>query len=225
MSHKPDTFFPSDPKKIRERIKRYERAFRSPHHDDGAGKRFLLGPLYLLLEDHAGALISYQWYETTFPDDIPEAFNHLCWVLALLRSGKQADAVVKFHELVFSNLYLIPILLDLPAPIYPFQHHSNLEERSYISSGPADELFKIVTEDEKKWIELKWKDPNLQEKIARFVAIGTRLSDLRPGPERSLLVSEKYEISRPQWPLTNEENNVFDLSTRRKNSNRKNHLD
>ena len=40
-------FFPTDPKKIREHIKRYKHAFRERHHDDGAGKRFLLGQFYM----------------------------------------------------------------------------------------------------------------------------------------------------------------------------------
>jgi len=44
---------PTDPKKIRERIRRYERALRNEKkkfgaYDDSAGKRYFLGPLYLL---------------------------------------------------------------------------------------------------------------------------------------------------------------------------------
>ena len=42
--------FPTDPKRIRERIRRYERALKRELEEgyggDGYGKRFLLGPLY-----------------------------------------------------------------------------------------------------------------------------------------------------------------------------------
>jgi hypothetical protein len=72
------SFFPTDPNKIRERIKRYERAFREPNHDDGAGKRFIMGQLFMLMGDVEGALNSCAWYKKSFPDDVPEAFNHLC---------------------------------------------------------------------------------------------------------------------------------------------------
>jgi len=46
--------FPQDPKKIRVRIRRYERALRHEQVsygsiNDGGGKRYLLGPLYLLM--------------------------------------------------------------------------------------------------------------------------------------------------------------------------------
>jgi hypothetical protein len=52
--------FPQDPKQIRARIRRYERSLRQEqerfgHIGDGSGKRYLLGPLYLLMGDTDGA--------------------------------------------------------------------------------------------------------------------------------------------------------------------------
>ena len=52
---------PHDPKKLQARIRRYERAVRREFeqfgfYDDSDGKRYLLGPLYLLLGDLSGAL-------------------------------------------------------------------------------------------------------------------------------------------------------------------------
>ncbi len=48
--------YPQEPKKIRERINRYERKLRKEYEkfgsiSDGYGKRYLLGPLYLVLGD------------------------------------------------------------------------------------------------------------------------------------------------------------------------------
>jgi hypothetical protein len=61
--HKMD-LFPKDPTKIRARIRRYERALRKEHdetgyYSDGYGKRYWLGPLYLLMDDLEGALQSF----------------------------------------------------------------------------------------------------------------------------------------------------------------------
>jgi len=54
--------FPTDPKRIRERIRRYERALKRELEEgyggDGYCKRYLLGPLYMLMGDVAGALAS-----------------------------------------------------------------------------------------------------------------------------------------------------------------------
>ena len=67
--------FPQDPKKIRARITRYRRALRKEQEahgfiHDGYGKRYLLGPLYLLVGDVEGALQAYEWFDETFPDDV-----------------------------------------------------------------------------------------------------------------------------------------------------------
>ncbi len=54
--------FPTDPKRIRERIRRYERALKreleTGYGGDGYRKRYLLGPLYMLMDDVDGALAS-----------------------------------------------------------------------------------------------------------------------------------------------------------------------
>jgi len=68
---------PKTPTKIHERIKRYERELRQELKNfgaihDGSGKRYLLGPLYLLLGDTKGAVRSFNWFEKSFPDDMGE---------------------------------------------------------------------------------------------------------------------------------------------------------
>ncbi len=69
--------FPKEPKKIRERIRRYERTLRKENQEfgsisDGYGKRYLLGPLYMLLGDTAGAIKSFEWFDKTCPGDMGE---------------------------------------------------------------------------------------------------------------------------------------------------------
>jgi hypothetical protein len=63
--------FPTGPKRIREQIRRYERALKKELNEgfgrDGCGKRYLLGPLYMLVGDVDGALASFDWYENTYP--------------------------------------------------------------------------------------------------------------------------------------------------------------
>mgnify|MGYP000903937585 CR=1 FL=1 len=71
------TRLPDDPIKIRGLIKRYEGALKQERRKygfirDGTGKRYLLGPLYMLLGDDAGAIKSFKWFDATFPDDIEE---------------------------------------------------------------------------------------------------------------------------------------------------------
>jgi hypothetical protein len=104
--------FPTDPKKIKQRIRRYERSLRKddPRHGlrDGYGKRFLLGPLYLMLGNVQDTLDHYKWYQNTYPDDSGYALNFLCWAIALHRHGDSEEAAKKIINTMLSNIFLIP---------------------------------------------------------------------------------------------------------------------
>jgi hypothetical protein len=85
--------FPKNRKTIKDRITRYKRALSNEQRkfgaiDDGAGKRYLLGPLYLLAGDVKGALTHYRWFAKTCPDDSGEPIHSLCWTLAFSRVGQ-----------------------------------------------------------------------------------------------------------------------------------------
>ena len=71
-----DLFPTLDSRRIRARIRRYERALKrelaAGYGGDGYGKRYLLGPLYMLLGDVGGALASFDWYVDAYPDDSGE---------------------------------------------------------------------------------------------------------------------------------------------------------
>ncbi|MBL7716615.1 MAG: hypothetical protein JNL01_14215 [Bdellovibrionales bacterium] len=186
---------PKDPKKIRDRITRYEKTLKSRNHRDGSGLRFLLGPLYLLVGDAEGAEKSYAWYKRKFPDDMPEAFNHLCWVLTLLRTEKENQAKTKFRELVFSNLYSVPLLLKEPTQQHSFRHSSNWEYLSYITDGPCEEIFSLFDASELEWIRSEWRSKSIQDDVVRFIEIHKLLDSEARGIERSRLVDEAYRIA------------------------------
>ncbi len=108
--------FPKEPKRIAERIRHYENALRKDVRtfggiEDGAGKRYLLGVLYLMLGDVKGALQSYKWLEQALPDDTGDPLDYLCWTLALYRSGDFEAASKKLLQTMLQNLYLLPTLI------------------------------------------------------------------------------------------------------------------
>ena len=137
--------FPHDPKKIRTRIRRYERALRREQEcyefiNDGAGKRYLLGTLYLLMGDTAGAVRSFAWCAQTFPDDSGDPLQYLCWTLALYRAGELEHAIVKLRQTMLSNLSLLPRLLGLEQDRIDMWYPSNLAEQRYSDEVPEEVL-------------------------------------------------------------------------------------
>src|SRR5690349_7130797 len=97
------SFFPNDPKKLKARMRSYERALKAPNVDDGYGKRFLVGTMYLLLGEPEGALRFYDWYIHNFPGEMVDPLNHLSWALTLFRTGNRIPAETKLLEAAFEN--------------------------------------------------------------------------------------------------------------------------
>ena len=191
---------PKTPRGIRERIRRYERNLKKEKETfgaihDGAGKRYLLGPLYLLAEDLDGALESFRWFEKEFPDDGGEPIHRLSWALALFRSGDHEGAKQKLREAMLTNLYLIPHLLGQTVQEIDMWHGSNLEEPSHLDEMP-EEFFSIWDEGALRWAAQLYQGEEFQAVAARYIEIHRRLEDLRPGVERSRLVREASALKR-----------------------------
>jgi tetratricopeptide (TPR) repeat protein len=147
--------FPKDPKKIRERIRRYERQLRqeraeNEYFGDGYGKRYWLGPLYMLLGDTEGALTSFAWFEETFPGDSGHPMQLLCWTLALYRSGQIEAAIQKLRQTIASNRYLIPHLLGLEQHDLDITLGKHVNEIFQFEDTPP-EIFSLWDNTERQW--------------------------------------------------------------------------
>ncbi len=192
------SLFPREPRKIRERIRRYERGLRKEVEqfggiDDSYGKRYLLGPLYLLVGDVAGAVRSFEWFEQTFPNDAGEPFHSLCWTLALYRSGNVAKATQKLWHTMLSNLYLIPHLLGEEQPELDIWHSSNTETQDYVQYL-APELEALWDTSALQWARETYDRADFRQVRTRYIEIDHQLRDEHPGPRRSQLVKEAFTL-------------------------------
>ncbi|MCZ7645950.1 MAG: hypothetical protein M5U26_11810 [Planctomycetota bacterium] len=187
---------PSEPTALRRRIREHERKLRRDKHgcyDDGAGKRFLLAPLYLLAGDVPGALESFRWYEREFPDDSMEPGHALCWTLALHRGGKQEAAVRKLGQAMLCNRYLIPHLLSRPVAPGQFWEGSNLEWSSYVLEIPG-EYYALWTAQEKAWASHWFDHPFLARVRAEADNIDARLATESVIAERRKLIERRRRL-------------------------------
>ena len=193
--------FPKEPKKIRARIRRYERELRKERDKfgyigDGYGKRYLLGPLYLLMDDVEGAVKSFEWCEQTFPDDVGEPVHFLCWSLALYRSGDRVQAAQRLRQTMLSNLYLIPHLLGRQQDELDIWHATNYEQTDYLEYVPA-EIWALWDASALQWAEATYDSPELRAMRARYIEIQKQLKSEPRGPRRSALVDEAFRLQAP----------------------------
>lgn len=187
-----------DAQKIRAKIRRYERSLRIEQAEhgfisDGYGKRYLLGPLYMQLGNIEGALESFEWFQRTFPDDVGEPFQYLCWALALFRVGKLDAAKKKLVQTMLMNLYLVPHLLSIEIPQLEIWHGSNMEEPEYLEYLP-EEYWDLWDEGALAWAKSVYENPRIQQVLEKCISIRTRLKHEPPGPIRSQLIAEEREL-------------------------------
>jgi hypothetical protein len=169
------SLFPREPKKIRARIARYERDLRKERDKfggihDGYGKRYLLGPLYLLMGDVAGAVQSYAWFEEACPDDVGEPVHFLCWTLALYRSGDAVQAAQRLRQTMLSNLYLIPHLLGREQAALDIWHSTNYEQKGFLEYVPP-EIWGLWDAPALLWAEEMYDRPAFRRIRARYIEI------------------------------------------------------
>lgn len=186
--------FPSDPRKIKERIKRYEDDLRKEYKkfryiSDDSGRRYLIGPMYLLIGDILGAIKSFEWFEKEFSDDGGEPFHLLCWALSLYRSNDTVKATKKLCQAMLSNLYILPFLLNIEQPNLDMWHSSNLEGKDYIEHGPS-ELLRIRDEQALQWARELYQSDSFRKARERSIEILKLLKSEPVGPKRSQLVKE-----------------------------------
>lgn len=203
---------PKDPKKIRERIKRYERIFRKEYKEhgfygDGFGKRYLLGPLYLLMDDLEGAIKSFEWFQSEFPDDGGEPGHNLCWTLLLYRKGDLELASKKLRESMLMNLFIIPRLLGLEISGTELEKIIEVEDTTfkgvaycqdesfYIDEIPS-QFFSLWSDDELEWVSFLYNSLEFKTVEARVIEIERELKTLSRGSRRTKLCKELFSIKR-----------------------------
>ena len=165
----------TEQQKIRSRLRNYERKLQQEKkkygfYRDGAGKRYQVGPHYMLLDDNDGALAAFQWFEKEFPDDVGVPAHFLCWSLALYRAGNEIGAAKKLRQTMFSNLYLVPRLLGSPIAELDIWHCTSDAELSH-AEHVHEPYLQLWNDEERDWAEGLYYSPGFQSARERFIEI------------------------------------------------------
>ena len=191
--------FPQTSQAIRQRLRRYERLLTKEKRDlgqfsDGSGKRYFLGPFYMLLGDVPDALRSYRWFQQEFPDDVGEPGQYLCWVLAHYRDGDLKSAVRRFLHTDLLNLYLFPRLFGCQQEQRQMWHGSNWQELDYVQEIP-EQYFALWTAEEIRWAKEVYGHPTIEALRRRFVEIQEELGREKDRERRRILIEEEHRLA------------------------------
>lgn len=196
---------PSDPKKVRARLRSYEGKLRREKRDfgsynDGAGKRYFLVGLYLVLGDLDGAMESIRWFEREFSDDSGMSVQLLCWALALYRAGHPEAAKERLRRCMLANRYVLPRLLGRDFT----DLHVSPDEDNYLLmhlDSIPEAFFGLWTDAEKAWAAALYDGRLWSGQRERALDIERMLEDMPRGEERKALVGELFAM-RYGWEKT-----------------------
>ena len=164
-------------KKIKLTIARYRRLLNNEwkeHHfiSDGVGKRFMIGPLYLRIDDTNGAMAHYKWFEKMFDGDSGEPFHRMGWTLTLHRSGFDHGAEKMLLIAMLKNLYLFPTLFGEDPVLLDGWQGSNWEELEYVSEAPKW-MLNLWTEEELDWAKSIYYGEQAVKIRERYIGLAT----------------------------------------------------
>lgn len=188
----------TDQQKLRSRLRRYERELAKEkkdlgYYNDGGGKRYAIGPLYMLLGDDAGALAAFEWFEREFDDDSGMPEHLLCWSLALHRASDEAGAARKLRQTMLSNLYLLPHLFGEPIAELAIWYGASWNEPSHVDDIDPTYLA-LWSDKETAWAKRLYESQGFRSVRERFIDIERQLNSMPPGPERTRLVRDASEL-------------------------------
>lgn len=98
---------------------------------DNQGVRFLIPLLWMLAEEYQKASAFYESYAKKYKNDSAEPAFLFVWGLVLNQQGHENEAREKYLEGILKNLYIAPLLLELPEPPHQIWHPHNRAEPSY----------------------------------------------------------------------------------------------
>lgn len=182
--------WPTSPSAIRARISSYRRILRQEAavpggFGDGYGKRYWLFYLYFLLRDDDAARAYIDWYRATFPNDIGDAGQFVCWALILHRLGREDEAIYRFVQAIDEKLPVVADLVDdLHAPYGIWG-----EELWEMYRVDAD-IRRAMSDEERAWLSSTWKSTAVVAMRERRIADGRAFAAATTREQREALSKE-----------------------------------
>jgi len=161
-----------------ESIDEYEALLRR-NPNDNQGVRYVLAPLYQLAGDLDGALKAYDRYAKDYPDDWGDPHHTFCWGLALFQDGRRKEALRRWREALFQNVYVAPLLLDEALPDPDVWLGTNLATPDYAATYVN--LYGELWEDAsaaRTALDRLWSHDEVQEALEEWTDISRELADL-----------------------------------------------
>jgi len=161
--------------------------------DDGRGLRYEVPVLQMRIMDLAGAHRYRTWFLKNFPDDIGEPVMLLAWTAMFFHRRELKKAHEQLCRTVYSNLYIVPHVIDEPVGRYAIWYGSNCEEPEWYADYDFASL-EFIDANFKSWVRKEYLGEPMQKGIEIFVKLGSLLKAEQDVVRRAAIIDELSEM-------------------------------
>jgi tetratricopeptide (TPR) repeat protein len=173
---------------------------------DHSGVRFLVPLLQLSLTQFEAANEFFTWYRQSYPDDLEDPGFCFGWALTLFEFDEELSASERYKRGMLQNLYLAPLLLDLPEPSPELWQHNERGDYNYAIDF-VDSFGAIWERDASATRFLRELYVSLLPKLDDLIDVRRQMAELQDNryePDHrkiwdKLVVEEQRQIGR--WEL------------------------
>jgi tetratricopeptide (TPR) repeat protein len=145
---------------------------------DHHGIRFLLPLFYLMLHQSEAAAEFYARYQKAFPDDLEDPGFLFGWGLSLFEADDESGAATKLQAAMLQNIYIAPLLLDLPEPSPDLWQHHDRGELSYALEF-VDSFGSLWERDAAAARFLRETYTEMLPRLQRLIEIRSRMAEIQ----------------------------------------------
>jgi hypothetical protein len=189
---------PAQIARIQKKIDRIKKSIASEKvrfgcYDDSRGLRYEPPFLYMQIMDLTGGLRYYNWFMKNFPDDCGSPIMYISWTALFFFRNELPQARRLFKRAVFSNIYLIPVLLGKTIELYDTGKSLNYDNSEWVKEIDFSD-FQFLTAEFCQWLETEYYCDTMQQLIRRYAMISKELDTMPVGDNRSALVTELFKM-------------------------------
>ncbi len=145
---------------------------------DNQGIRFLLPLLHQLNDQHDAALKFYREYEIRYRGDFNEPAFLFGWAYALAREDDESGAFNRYRAAMLRNIYIAPMLLDLPEPRPDIWHPNDRSEPEYATEF-CDSFASLWDRDAAARRFLQECYEKVKTEVARIIDLRLKMADFQ----------------------------------------------
>lgn len=190
---------PKQKERIQQKIKKIKSAlaadkrFWHGFHHDGRGLRYAIPQLYLQLQDYAGAMRYFTWFNKNFPEDACSTEFLFEWTLVLFYKRKTKEAEEKAWESFCSNVSVFDKFFG--RAITPLDESDQSDhEANYIDNYFKYSAIQPELADFADWLNEFEQTEKFKHASGDFIAIQKQLNSTNDFRQREKFYKVKSEL-------------------------------